>query len=121
MRPVRQTNRGRCARDFFHRNDVREITHRGAAEFFFDSNTEDAEGAHLAPQIHRELVGAVDFGSARRDFGLRELLDGFAQGGDVFAMVKGQAGQMDHVVLHFQGKITSGFRDVKSYLELTFT
>ncbi len=92
MGAVGQADRGRGARDFFHRHDVREVAHVGAAVFLADGDAEQAELAHLAPQVHRELVAAVDFGGARRDLVGRELLHGFAQGGDVFAVVEGQTG-----------------------------
>ena len=92
MRAVGQADRSRGARDFFHRDDVRQIAHVGAAVFFADRDAENAEVAHLLPQVHRELVAAVDLGRARRDFRLGELLDGFTQGGDVLAVVKAQAG-----------------------------
>ena len=39
----------------------------GAAVFLLDGDAEDAERAHLAPQIRREFVDAVDLGGARRD------------------------------------------------------
>jgi hypothetical protein len=41
--------------------------------------------AHLAPQVHRELVAAVDLGGARRDLGLGEGAHGVAQRVDVLA------------------------------------
>jgi hypothetical protein len=62
-------------------------------------DAQQAQFAHLLPQVHRELVAAVDFGGARRDLARRELLHCLAQCGDVFAVVKGQAREMQHVVL----------------------
>ena len=76
-----------------------QVAHLGAAVFLVDGDAEHAQVAHLAPQVHRELVAAVDFGGARGDFDGGELLHRFAQRGDVFAMIKGQAWQMQHVVL----------------------
>src|SRR5205823_4327346 len=67
--------------------------------FFADGDAENAELAHFFPQIHRELVAAVDFRGAGRDFRCSKLLHRFAQRGDVFAMIKGQAWQVQHVVL----------------------
>ncbi|MNT27330.1 hypothetical protein D3C72_1629570 [compost metagenome] len=99
MGAVGEADGGRGARDLFHGDDVRQIAHAGAAVFLADGDAEQAHVAHLAPQIHGELVGAVDFGRARRDFGGGKLLDRFAQGGDVVAVVKGQAWEMEHVVL----------------------
>jgi hypothetical protein len=67
----------------------------------------------------------VDLGGARRDFRLRELLHGFAQRGDVLAMVEGQAGQMEHVILALSvvGRklFGSGRKFAKSYCQFTFT
>jgi hypothetical protein len=99
VRAVGQAHRGRGARDFFHRHDVRQVAHARAAVFLVHRDAEDAELAHLLPQVHRELVGAVDLRGARRDLGLRELLHRFAQRGDVLAVVKGQAGEMQHGVV----------------------
>src|SRR5471032_2267238 len=96
---VGQADRGRGARDFFHRHDVGQVAHVGAAVFLADGDAEHAQRAHLAPQVHGELVAAVDFGGAWRDFGGGELLHRFAQGGDIFAVVKGQAWEMEHVIL----------------------
>ena len=99
MGAVGQADRGRGARDFLHRHDVGQVAHVGAAVFFADGDAEHAQLAHLAPQVHRELVAAVDLGRARGDLGGGELLHGFAQRGDVFAVVKGQAWEMEHVIL----------------------
>jgi hypothetical protein len=67
---------------------VGQIAHVGAAVFFADGHTQNAEIAHLAPQIHRELVVAVDFSCTRRDFGGSKLLNGFTQSGDIVAMIE---------------------------------
>ena len=67
MRAVTQPDRGRGAADFLHRHHMREVAHAGAAVFGRRGDSEQAEFAHLAPQFVRELVGAVDFGGARRD------------------------------------------------------
>ena len=56
-------------------------------------DAEHAELAHLAPQVHRELVAAVDLGGARRDLGLREVAHRVAQRVDVFAELEVEAGQ----------------------------
>jgi len=80
---------------------VGQVAHVRAAVFVADGNAEQAQLAHLAPQVHRELVGAVDLGRAGRDFRGGELLHGCAQRGDVVAVVKGQAWEMEHVFLVF--------------------
>ena len=80
-----------AAAEIAPRDDVGQVAHIGAAVFLADGDAEYAEVAHLAPEVHRELVAAVDLGSARGDFGGGELGDCFAQRGDVLAMVKGQA------------------------------
>ena len=66
----------------------------GAAVFLGHGDAQHAELAHLAPQVHRELVAAVDLGGARRDLGLREGAHRVAQRVDVFAEleVRGRAG-----------------------------
>ena len=96
MRTIREADRRRRARDLFHRNDVREIAHRAAAVAFFNGHPQETQLAHLAPQVHRELIGAVDLSRARRDLGLCKLAHGIAQGGDVLAMIESQARQIDH-------------------------
>jgi hypothetical protein len=47
--------------------------------------------AHLAPQVHGELVVAVNLGRAGRDFGLGKVAHGVAQGVDVFAQLEVEA------------------------------
>ncbi len=101
MRAVGQADRGGSAGNFLHRDDVGQVAHIGAAVFFGDSDAQQAQFTHLAPQVHRELVAAVDFGGARGDFGGGELLYRFTQGGDVFAVIKGQAWEMEHVFLYW--------------------
>ena len=51
----------------------------------------------LSPQVHRELVAAVDLGRARRDLGLGERVHGVAQRVDVFTEHEIQAGQVAHL------------------------
>ena len=121
MRPVGQADRGRSAADFFHRDHVRQITHIGAAIFLGDGNAEHPELAHLAPQVHRELVGRVDLGRARRDLLLRKMLHCIAQCVDLFAKLKIQAGQI-HRSLRFEWgqKLGSDGNSLAVY-RLTFT
>ena len=44
-----------------------QIAHAGAAVLLLDRDAEHAEIAELAPQIHRELVVAIDRRGERRD------------------------------------------------------
>ena len=85
MRAIGQAHRSACARNFFHGHHVRQIAHGRTAVFFFNGNAQHTELAHLAPQVHWELVIAVDGSCARRDFGLRESMHRVAQRIHVFA------------------------------------
>ena len=88
MRAVGQADRGRGAGDFFHRHDVFEVAHAGAAVFLLHGDAEHAEIAELAPEVGRELVVAVDRGGARRDLLGGEGLHGAAQHVGGFAQVE---------------------------------
>ena len=88
VRAVRQAHGGRRARDLLHRHAVREVTHRRAAVRLLDGDAEDAQVAHLPPQVRRELVAAVDVGGARRDLVRGELRDRRAQHVDRLAVVE---------------------------------
>ena len=68
MRPVGQSDRGRGTADLLHRDAMFEVAHAGTAPFLLDRDAEDAEVTHLAPEVWREGVVAVDGGGARRDF-----------------------------------------------------
>ena len=57
-----------------------------------------AERAHLLPQVHRELVGAVDLGGTRRDLGLREIAHRVAQRVHIVAELEVEAGQVRHLL-----------------------
>ena len=76
---------------------------RRAAVFLLDGDAEQAQVAHLAPQVGGKRVVAVDVGRARRDLVGRELphrcaqhVDGLAEieieCGKVHAMPRGRAG-----------------------------
>jgi hypothetical protein len=78
VRSIRQADRCRRARNLFHRNDMGQVTHRTTAVVWFDSDAQEAQGAHLFPQVGRELVGTIDLGGTRRDFSLRKLLNDVA-------------------------------------------
>ena len=96
VRPVGQAHRGRPPGDLLHGHDVREIAHLGAAVLLGHGHAEHAEIPELAPEVHRELVLAVDLRGPRGDLGRGELLQGLAQHGDVLAEVEGQAGDVQH-------------------------
>jgi AcrR family transcriptional regulator len=53
---------------------VLEIAQAGAAVFLLDGDAVQAERADLRPQVHRELVAAVDLGGARRDLEAEALV-----------------------------------------------
>jgi hypothetical protein len=94
VRAVAQADAGAGAADLLHRHHVRQVAHVGAAVGLGHGDAEHAELAHLAPQVHRELVAAVDLGGARRDLGLGEGAHGVAQRVDVVAELEVEAGQV---------------------------
>ena len=99
VRAVRQADRRRGAADLLHRDDVRQVTHRGAAVFLLDGDAEQADVAHLAPQVRREDVVAVDLRRARRDLAVGELLHRRAQHVDGLAKMKVQCRKFEHRIL----------------------
>ena len=88
MRAVGQSHRGRRAADFLHRDDVREVTHVAAAIGFRHGNAEQSHVAQLGPEFVGKFVAAIDFGSERRDLGLREFAHGVAQQVGGFAEIE---------------------------------
>ena len=96
MRAVAQANGGAGAADFFQRNHVRQVAHVGAAVLFGNGHAQHAQLAELLPQVHRELVGTVGFGSTGGDFSLGEGVDGIAQCIDVFAKLEVESGHIAH-------------------------
>jgi len=95
MRAVGKAHRGRSAADLLHRDDVRRVTHPGTAVLFFDGDAEQAQGAHLFPQVHRKLIGAVDLGRARGDLGGGKAAHCGTQHVDLLAEPETQSGQLD--------------------------
>ena len=91
---VAQGHRGRGAGDLFHRHHVRQVAHVGATVFLADGDAQQAQVAHLAPQVHRELVVFVNGGGARRDLALRKFVHGVAQRINVFTELKVKSGQV---------------------------
>src|SRR5712691_4806293 len=85
VRPVRQSDRGRAARDLFHGHAMLEIAHPGAAVFLLDRDPEQSEPAELGPQLPRKLVGVVDLVGPRRDPVGGEALHAVAERIDVLA------------------------------------
>src|SRR4051812_38954027 len=79
MRAIGEADRCRAARDFFHRNAVRQIAEPSAPVLIIHGDAEYAKLAELRPQIARKLVVAVDLVSARRDLLMREARDRIAQ------------------------------------------
>ena len=88
MRAVGQADRCRGAAEFFHRDDVGEVAHAGAAVFLLHRDAEQAERAQFLPQVRRELVAVVDVRRARRDLVRREVAYRGAQHVDGFAVFK---------------------------------
>ena len=98
VRAVGQAHRGAGARDFLHRHHVRQVAHVGATVFLAHGDAEHAQLTELAPQVHGELVAAVDLGSARGNLCLGKVAHGIAQGINVFTKLEIQAGQIRHGV-----------------------
>ncbi len=73
MRAVGQADGGACARDFLHRNAVREVAEAGAAILLLDSDAVQSERPHFRPQVARERVLAINRIGARRNAILREI------------------------------------------------
>ena len=96
MRAVGEADRRRGAAHLLHRDHVREVAHRRAAVLLLDGDAEQAQVAHLAPEVGRKLVGAVDLGSARRDLVRGELPHGRAQHVDRVAVVEVDRGKVLH-------------------------
>jgi hypothetical protein len=51
------------------------------------------------PQVHGELVAAVDLGGARGDFGLGKIAHGVAQRVNVFTQLEVESGQVVHATV----------------------
>ena len=88
MRAVGEADRGRGARDFFHRDAMLEIAEAEAAVFLRRGDPVQAERAHLGPEVAWKEVVAVDRRGARRDFSLGEFSRRFADHVGAFAEVE---------------------------------
>ncbi len=88
VRAIGETDRGRAAAHLFHRHDMREIAHAGAAQLLLDGDAEQADRAELRPQIARERIVAVDRRRARRDLGIGEIAHAVAQHVDLGAEIE---------------------------------
>jgi len=67
MRAVGQAHRSGRAADLLHCDHMLEIPQARAAIVLFHRQPEQAEFAHLGPEIARELVGAVNLVRTGRD------------------------------------------------------
>ena len=92
MRAVGQADRGRGAGDFLDRDGMGEVAHARPAVFLLDRDAEQAELAHLAPELVGEGVRPVGVGRDRLHALLRPAMDHVAQGGDLVAEVEGHRG-----------------------------
>jgi len=66
------------------------------AEFLLDGYAEQAQVPHLAPEVRRELVRAIDLSSPRSDLFGRELPYRSAQQVDGLAVVEIERGEIQH-------------------------
>ncbi|OIQ86770.1 hypothetical protein GALL_313590 [mine drainage metagenome] len=94
VRAVAQRHGSAGARDLLHRDHVRQIAHAGAAVGLGHRDAQQSEVAELAPQVHRELVVAVDLGRARRDLGDGEVAHRVAHRVDVGAELEIKSGEV---------------------------
>ena len=80
MGAVAEPDRSGSPRNLLHRQAMFEITEAKPAPLFLNGDSVQAKRAHLRPQITRECVLGVDFGSTRRNLVLgktpRRFLDG---------------------------------------------
>ena len=102
VRAIRQAHAGRCTRNFFHGNHVCQVAHVGAAIRLRHRDAQHADFAHLAPQVHGKLIGAVNFCSAGCNFCLRKIAHCIAQCVDVFTELKIKAWHVHAVFLQIQ-------------------
>ena len=94
MCAIGQTHCTAGTADLLHRHHMREIAEPGTAVLLGHGDAQHAQLAHLAPQVHGELVLVVDLGRARGDLGLGEVAHRVAQGVDLFTELEIQAGQV---------------------------
>ena len=106
---VGETDRSRCPRNFFERDDVGKVAQIGAAVFLAGGHAEQAHVSEFFPEVGREFVGAVDFGSTWRDLGVGKRLHRITQQVDVFAEAEVEAGNV-HVVCLRDGVFGLFFR-----------
>ena len=90
VRAIRQTDRGRRAGDFLHRDAMGQIAHIGAAELLLDRDAVETQFAHGRPQVDRELVLGIDFRRARCYLLLSEGAHAVAQHVDIVAKAEVQ-------------------------------
>ena len=92
MRPVAEADRGGGPRHLLHRHAMGEVAHAEPAVFLGHGDSQQADLAHLRPQLHREGVGAVDLGGQRLHLLLRPAMGRVADRLDVLAERESQGG-----------------------------
>jgi hypothetical protein len=70
VRAITQADRGGRTADLLHGDHVRQVTHARTPVLLADGDAQHTQRAHLRPQVHRELVAAIDLGGTGRDLGL---------------------------------------------------
>ena len=103
VRPVAQPHRGRGAADFLHGHHVLQITHGGAAIGLVGGNPQQAQAAHLGPQVLGEFVAFVDGGGPGGDFLGGETADGIPQHVGRLAEIEVESWKLvwNHYAIHF--------------------
>src|SRR3546814_6380085 len=94
MRPVAEADAGRGAADLLHRHAVLQVAHAGAAVVLVHRQAEQAERAHLRPELWRKGIAAFDFGGERRDLLGGEAHHGVAQQVGRLAQREVEAGEL---------------------------
>ncbi len=85
---VTQADTGRGTADFLSGDDMGQIPQAGATVLLRDRDTQQAQVAHFAPQVSREVIVAVNVGSARRYLVGSKLADLRLQHHQCFVQIK---------------------------------
>ncbi|MNV78224.1 hypothetical protein D3C71_1717030 [compost metagenome] len=75
---------------------MRQIAHLRTAPGLGHGDAQHAQRAHLLPQVHGELVAAVDLRGPRCNLGLRKLTHRVTQRIDVFAQLEVESWKVGH-------------------------
>ena len=91
---IGQTYGSASTRDFFHRDHMGQIAHIGSAVLLRHRDAQHAQVTKLAPQVHGELVIAIDLSRTRSNLALGKLTHCITQSIDIFSKLEIQSGQV---------------------------